>query len=220
LQILALCRRWAELLAAVRAHDFRREAYQGRELSAQIVGIVGVGRIGSLVAQRLRPFGCRLVGYDINPALRPRFRNLGIEWMDTLASVLRVCDVLTLHVPKSPQTMGMIAAPQLRLMRRGVLLVNTSRGGIVRESDLLQAVDEGRVAGAAIDVLEDEPPLDAPLRRGAYQNPLLQHPRIIITPHCAASTADAQRAIALSLAEQLITHLTKAREPMKVGCAR
>lgn len=215
LQILALCRNAYAVAAAVQCNDFRRDLYQGIELSDQTVSIVGVGRIGQLVAQRLRPFGCRLIGFDINPALRPRFAELGLQWTDALKDVLRSCDILTLHVPKTHQTIGMIAMQELRLMSRGVRIVNTSRGGIIDEADLLEAVQSGHVAGAAIDVLEQEPPFHTPPTDVSYTNPLLGHSRIVITPHCAASTEEAQRAIAMDLVEQIVRILEteKSLEP-------
>ena len=215
LQMLALCRHAYVIADAVKENDFRRDRYQGVELSGCAVGIVGVGRIGQLVAQRLRPFDCRLIGFDINGALRPRFAELGLEWAESLESLLRISDIVTLHVPKTPQTTGMIGHRQLQGMKRGARLVNPSRGGIIDEGELLRAMEAGQIGGAAIDVLEQEPPFHTPPEAVSYANPLLGHPRILITPHCAASTEEAQRNIALKLVEELTTILrAKARIPV------
>jgi len=204
LQILALCRNAYAIADAVKAGDFRRDLYQGVELSAQTVGIIGVGRIGQLVARRLHSFGCRLIGFDINAALRPRVAELGIMWSDSSEDLLREADIVTLHVPKTPQTTGMIGPRELGLMKRGARLINTSRGGIIVEAALLKAVQRGQIVGASIDVLADEPPFHTPPEAVTYTNPLLGHSRIVITPHCAASTEEAQRAIGLQLAEALL----------------
>jgi len=225
MQILALCRNAYAIAEAVKANDFRRELYQGVELSAQTVGIVGVGQIGQLVAQRLRPFGCRLIGFDINPALRDRFAELSVQWMDCLDDLLQRSDVITVHVPKTAQTTGMIGARELALMKRGVRLINTSRGGIIVEAELLKAVQRGHVAGAAIDVLVDEPPFHALSEQVNYTNPLLGHPNILITPHCAASTEEAQRVVALNLVEAMVKILApgtrgRRRASVAVGAKR
>ena len=207
MQILALCRNAYPVAQAVEQNDFRREAYQGIELAAQTVSLIGVGRIGQLVAQRLGPFGCRLIGYDIDQRLKPRFAELGIAWADSLDAALRACDILTIHLPRTPQTQGMINLERLRLMKTGVRIVNTSRGGIIVEADLLAAVKSGHVAAAAIDVLEQEPPFHLPPEQVVYSNPLLRQPRITITPHIAASTEEAQKRIALRLAELITAKL-------------
>lgn len=203
LQILALCRNAYAIAQAVAANDFRRDRYQGNELSHQTVGIIGVGRIGQLVAHRLRPFGCRLIGFDINEALKPRFAKLGVAWAGSLDELLETSTIVTLHVPRTPQTLGMIGARELSRMPRGARIINTSRGGIIVEAELLKAVERGHVAGAAIDVLVDEPPFHTPPAQVMYTNPLLGHPNIMITPHCAASTEEAQRAIALNLVDAM-----------------
>jgi len=211
LQMLALCRQAHAIADAIKAGDFRRDRYQGCELSSQTVGIIGMGRIGQLVAQRLRPFGCRLLGYDINQALRPQCAELGVAWADSLAELLKAADMVTLHVPKTDATTGMIGRRELALTKPGVRFINTSRGGIIVEAELLKAVERGHVAGAAIDVLTNEPPFYAPPEAVSYSNPLLGHPKIVITPHCAASTEEAQRAIALQLVK-VITGFLNARK--------
>ena len=187
------------------------------ELAAQTVGIVGVGRIGQRVAQRLQPFGCRLVGFDIDPALRPRFAELGVEWMESLDALLSLADIVTLHVPKTPQTAGMIGRAQLARMKRGARLVNTSRGGILDEAELLRAIDSGHLAGAALDVLAQEPPFDLPPEQVRYANALLNHPRILVTPHAAASVEEAQRRIALDLAQRMLRALGSASAPTQTA---
>ncbi len=213
MEMLMLRRNLLAVIEAGHRLDFRRELYQGRELASSTVGILGVGRIGQLVAARLAAFGCRIVGFDVNAKLKPRFDALGIHWCERLDELLEQSDILTVHVPKTAQTLHCIGAKELQQLPAGALVINSSRGGIVEEDALLKSVESGHIAGAAIDVLEEEPPFDTPPEQVNFSHPLLNHPKIIVTPHFGASTDEAQEKIAMALAKKII----KKFQPQAVG---
>ena len=202
-QMLNLCRKIPAAQAAVGAGDFRRHLYEGRELGALSVGLVGLGNVGMAVARRLRPFGCRLVGWDPEPPLADEFARLGGELMPGYEALIPEVDILSFHVRLTPETRGMLNARALALAKDGLLVVNTARGAVVDPNALLEALSTGRVAAAALDVLDPEPPFDALPGEHDFTSPLLGHPRILNTPHMGASTEDAQRRIALDLAAQV-----------------
>lgn len=174
--ILTVARR---LLPAARsARDGRWDVAAVRPLpacEAQTVGLVGLGRIGQAVAERLWPFGFRLLAAD--PAIPAEVaRGLGVAVVP-LETVFAEADILTLHVPLTGATRHLVSREALARMRPGAYVVNTARGGLVDEQALLEALDAGRLAGAALDVLEQEPP--------PPDHPLLRHPRVLVTPHVA-----------------------------------
>lgn len=170
--MLAVLRRICEHDAAIRRSEWRRTGgHTPRMLTGLTVGLVGYGRIGRLVAERLVGFGVRIVICD--PAFAATNR-LDVVALDTL---LRVSDVVSLHVPLTPETRGMIGSRELALMRPDAVLVNTARGGVVDEDALARALEQGRLAGAALDVFESEPPTGSPL---------LGDTRVVLSPHNAA----------------------------------
>ncbi len=194
--MLALARHLpAAHLAAVRG-EWRREAFTGVELYGKTLGIIGLGKIGSEVVRRAAAFGMRVVAYDPYVAAE-RAARVGAELL-SLDEVLAASDVLTLHVPLTDSTRRLLGRPQFARVRRGLLLVNCARGGLIDEEALLDALEDGTVAGAALDVFEEEPPRDSPL---------LRHPRVILTPHLGASTEEAQRRVAVEVAEQVLAAL-------------
>ncbi|MDR7415566.1 MAG: phosphoglycerate dehydrogenase [Armatimonadota bacterium] len=194
--LLALCRNIPQANAALREGEWARERFVGTELYGKTLGIVGLGRIGSEVARRAQAFGMRVIAHD--PYLSDeRAAQLGVTLVP-FEVLLREADLITLHVPLNPQTRGMLNAEALRKTKRGVRIVNCARGGLVDEEALLGALEEGHVAGAALDVFETEPPRD--LR-------LVRHPRVVATPHLGASTREAQEAIGLEVAEQVLEAL-------------
>lgn len=206
MQILCLIRNAYQAQKMMAVGDYRRDLLMGRDLCALTVGIVGLGHVGRGVAKRLRGFGCRLLGFD--PGLAPvDFAALGVEQVANIDRLMREVDILSLHVPLTPTTRDLIGVAQLENARPGLVLVNTSRGAVVNEAALTDAVRTGRIAAAALDVFDEEPPFDALPGSHAYDNPLLHVPGIVSTPHVGASTVDAQRNIALSLADQLIGYL-------------
>ena len=181
--ILASLRRLPEISKRTKSGIWKKQE-QGvttRTLEARTVGIVGIGNIGRRVAGLLRGFGCRILYYDIYRLDGAVEEDMGIEYVD-LEVLLSVSDVITLHCPLVPQTEDIICGDNLRRMKDGVIIINTSRGGLVKEADLLKALETGKVGYAALDVFEAEP-----IRNYA----LAKHPNVICTPHIAGNTFDA-----------------------------
>src|SRR5438093_10414560 len=195
--LLALMRRIPEAHARLKTLEWDRSIYAA-ELYRKTLGVVGLGKVGSRVAARLRAFEpARLLVYD--PYIpEARARDVGARLVAEFDTLLRDADVLTFHVPLTPETEGMVGARELALTRPGVRLVNCACGGIVVEADLLAALEAGHVAGAAIDVWSEEPPRSETVRR------LVAHPRVIVTPHLGANSVEAQVNVAVDVATQLV----------------
>jgi D-3-phosphoglycerate dehydrogenase len=180
--ILSVARNVPQAHAALKAGSWERSKWNGTELHGKVLGILGLGRIGTLVAQRASAFGMQLHAYD--PFIAPeRAARMNVTLHDTVEGVLRVADVLTIHLPRNAETTGLLDADRLAMMKSSALLVNVARGGIVVEDDLAAAVAAGTIAGAGIDVFATEP---------TTASPLFDHPGIIVTPHLGASTEEAQ----------------------------
>ncbi len=176
-----------------------RNKFKGRQLHGLTLGVVGLGRIGRTVAERALAFGMTVVGYDpfVNQDLQ-----LGEHTVKTYRSFADLAphaDVLTFHVPKTPETTGMLNAETFTKCRKGVYVVNAARGGIVDEAALVEACDSGRCGGAAVDVYDEEPP--------AKDSPLRGHPKILTTPHLGASTVEAQTAVSVDAAKACLQYL-------------
>lgn len=198
--MLSLARFTADAVASIRAGRWERKPFIGTELAHKTLGIVGLGRIGGAVATRAAAFGMKLLAYDpfISAA---RGAALGAQLV-SLQELLERADIVTLHVPLSNQTLGMIGAAQLATMKHGALLINCARGGVVDETALLDALNAGTIAGAAIDVVAKEPP--PPDGTGAK---LHRHPKVIATPHLGGSTHEALERIAIELANDVASVL-------------
>ena len=193
--LLALVRHIPEAHRRLISLEWNRNFY-GAELFRKTIGVVGLGKVGSRVAARLRAFETRILVHD--PYVpEARARDLGATLTD-FATLLRESDVVTFHVPLTAETDNMLAAPELATMKPGVRIVNCARGGVVHEADLLAALDGGQVAGAALDVWTEEPPRSETLRR------LIQHPRVVVTPHLGANSSEAQTNVALDVARQIV----------------
>jgi D-3-phosphoglycerate dehydrogenase len=193
--LLSLVRRIPLAHDSLRAGVWDRGVY-GTELYRKTAGVLGLGKVGSRVAMRLRAFDMDVLVYD--PYIpEGRARELGVRLVD-LATVLARSDVITVHVPLNEETANLIGAAEIAAMKPGVRLVNCARGGIVSEADLLAALDAGHVAGAAIDVWSEEPPVSAVIKR------LIGHPRVVVTPHLGANTQEAQINVAVEVARQLV----------------
>ncbi|HEY6423424.1 MAG TPA: phosphoglycerate dehydrogenase [Pseudonocardiaceae bacterium] len=179
--LLAVARRIPAADASLHRGEWKRSSFGGVELSGKTVGVVGLGKIGQLVAQRLAAFGVELIAYDpyVSPA---RAAQLGIELVE-LDELLSRSDAISIHLPKTPETLGLIGADQLAKTKPGVLIVNAARGGLVDEQALADAVRGGQVGGAGIDVFATEP---------CTAGPLFELPQVVVTPHLGASTAEAQ----------------------------
>jgi D-3-phosphoglycerate dehydrogenase len=179
--LLAAARHVPAADASLRGGKWKRSSFGGVELFDKTIGVVGLGKIGQLVAQRLTAFGTTLIAYDpyVSPA---RAAQLGIELVD-LDELLARADVITIHLPKTAETLGLIGADQLAKTKPGVLIINAARGGLVDEHALAEAVRSGQVGGAGIDVFSTEPCTDSPL---------FNLPQVVVTPHLGASTTEAQ----------------------------
>ncbi|MEF2244213.1 phosphoglycerate dehydrogenase [Paenibacillus sp. IITD108] len=201
--MMALARHIPQAYAKTVAGQWDRKTFLGVELRNKTLGVLGLGRIGIEVAKRAAAFGMTVIGYD--PFLsEERANKLGIK-LTTVDEIIRTADFMTVHTPLTNETHHMIARPQFYVMKRGMRIINCARGGIIDEAALVEALDEGIVAGAAFDVFEHEPP--------APDHPFLQHPNIIVTPHLGASTLEAQENVALDVSEQVI-HILR-HEPFK-----
>jgi len=194
--LLALARNIPQAHASLRKGEWDRKRFMGVELYGKTLGIIGLGRIGSEVAKRLAGFGMRIIVYDpyANPEAAKRV-NAELVDLDTL---LGEADFITLHVPLTSETHHMISDKEFEKMKDGVRIVNAARGGVVDEGALLRAIKSGKVAGAALDVYEKEPPKD---------NPLLELDCVVTTPHLGASTREAQVNVARDIAKQVVDAL-------------
>jgi D-3-phosphoglycerate dehydrogenase len=191
--LLALIRKVPAADRSMKEGQWDRTRFGGIELYRKTLGLVGAGRVGGEVASRARAFGMRVLAYD--PYLSEEAaRSLEVE-LTTLDTVLREADVVSLHVPLTESTRGLLGEKQLALLKPTAVLVNAARGGVVDEAALARLLAEGRLAGAALDVFEQEPlPADHPLRR---------LPNVVLTPHLGASTEEAQLNVALEIAESV-----------------
>jgi D-3-phosphoglycerate dehydrogenase len=198
--MLSLARHTPDAVASIRAGRWERKPFIGTELAGKTLGIVGLGRIGGAVAQRATAFGMKLIAAD--PFIsRARADAFGAELVPLDELVARA-DIVTLHVPLGRQTIGLIDASKLALMRPHAVLINCARGGVVDEAALLEALDAGTIAGAAIDVVAQEPPpADGTGAR------LHRHPKIVATPHLGGSTVEALERIAVELAHDVASVL-------------
>jgi D-3-phosphoglycerate dehydrogenase len=190
--LLAVARNTVSASASLKAGEWKRSKYTGVELSGKTVGVVGLGRIGVLFAQRIAAFGTRLIAYD--PYVQPaRAAQIGVRLVG-LEELLRDSDFISIHLPKTPETVGLIGARELRLVKPGVRIVNAARGGLIDEQALADAIAEGRVAGAGVDVFAKEP---------CTASPLFQLDNVVATPHLGASTVEAQDKAGLAVARSV-----------------
>jgi D-3-phosphoglycerate dehydrogenase / 2-oxoglutarate reductase len=185
---------------AARKDEFRRGRMIGNELEGKTAGIVGLGRIGSIVARKLAGIGMRVIAYD--PYItEERFARAGAEKIDRLEDFLSQADLISFHTPKTKETVNMLDAPQLALCRKGVRIVNAARGGLVNEKALYDALVSGQVAAAGIDVFDKEPSYDRKPGEQNFEHPLLTLPNVVVTPHLGASTHEANRNVGTAVTE-------------------
>jgi D-3-phosphoglycerate dehydrogenase/(S)-sulfolactate dehydrogenase len=197
--ILALARHVAQATASVKAGKWEKKRFQGREVAGKTLAVIGIGNIGSIVVERCLAMKMRVIAYDpfISPEAAAR---LGVTLVP-LDELWAQADVISLHVPLTEQTRNIVNAETLAKAKKGVLIVNCARGGIIDERALAEALESGQVGGAALDVFEKEPP--------PPDHPLLRSDRLICTPHIGASTEEAQSAVAVAIAEQLAAYLAR-----------
>ena len=195
--MLAMCRNIPIANETMQKGEWNRKKYVGVELRGKTLGVIGMGRIGSGVAKRAMAFDMNVIAYDpyIN---EERAKALGVR-VGTLDDVIKESDFITVHMPLTPDTKGMIGMAQMKQMKKGVRLVNCARGGIIAEEDLAEAVKQGIVAGAAIDVYTSEPV--------GLDHPLVGVPGIVLTPHLGASTVEAQIGVSLDVSKGILAAL-------------
>ena len=190
--LLALARFLPDAHASLKAGEWKRSRFTGVELYEKTIGIVGLGRIGTLVAQRLAGFGARLVAYDpyVTPA---RAQQLGVVML-SLPELMQQADFITIHIPKTAETTGLIGTEEFAVAKPQLRIVNASRGGIIDEAALYEALSTRRIAGAALDVFTSEPPTD---------RALIELPNLQVTPHLGASTDEAQEKAGIAVAKSV-----------------
>ena len=179
--LLSQARNVPQAHSALKNGKWERSKWEGVELYSKTLGVVGLGKIGALVAQRALAFGMRLVAYD--PFIsEERARVMGVELM-SLDDLLAQSDFITIHLPKNKETTNLLNSESMKKCKKGVRIINVARGGIVNEADLAEAIKSGHVQGAALDVFEKEP---------CTESPLFELPSVVVAPHLGASTAEAQ----------------------------
>jgi D-3-phosphoglycerate dehydrogenase / 2-oxoglutarate reductase len=196
--LLALARNIPQAYASLTAGKWERSKFSGVELYEKTLGILGFGRIGQLVAQRARGFGMRVLAFDPFVSAE-RYRDLGVEKADGPEDIYAQADFITVHLPKTPETEGFLGAEAFAAMRDGARVLNVARGGLIDEAALKDALDAGKLAGAAIDVFPNEP---------ITEHPLFGYPNVVVTPHLGASTAEATDRAGYQSAEQVVAALT------------
>ena len=206
--LLAQARNIPQAHSALKNGKWERSKWEGVELHGKVLGIIGLGKIGALVAQRAMSFGMRLVAFD--PFIsEERARHMGVEITD-LDSLLAQSDFITIHLPKNKETTNLLNAETLKKTKPGVRIINVARGGIVNEADLAEAIRSGHVQGAALDVFEKEP---------TTESPLFELPSVVVVPHLGASTAEAQDKAGVTIAEQVQLALAGDFVPFAVNVA-
>ena len=191
--ILSLARRIPAAHASLADGQWKRSAYTGTELFEKTVGIIGLGRIGALIAARMQAFDMRVVAYDPY-VTSARAQQLGVQLV-SLDELLEQSDFVTIHMPKTPETTGMIGEAQFARMKPTAFVVNVARGGLIDEAALAVALQDGEIAGAGLDVFTSEPPAE-----GSTAAALLSLPNVVVTPHLGASTEEAQEKAGVSVA--------------------
>ncbi len=191
--LVSLARHIPQATASMKAGRWEKKKFIGLELYNRVLGVLGLGNIGRIVAERARGLGMRVVAYDPH-ITRDVAARLGVELVD-FDELLARSDAITCHVPRTPETTGILGREAFAKCKPGVLVVNAARGGIVDEEALLEALEAGRVGGAALDVFVEEPVPPG--------HPLVQHEKLICTPHLGASTEQAQLNVAIAVAEQV-----------------
>lgn len=206
--LLAQARNIPQAHAALVAGKWERSKWEGVELHGKTLGVIGLGRVGALVAQRALAFGMRLVAYD--PFVSAdRARHMGVELLG-LEDLMAQSDFVTVHLPKNKETLGLLGAELLAKAKPGIRIINTARGGIVDEQALADAVRSGHVQGAGLDVFAKEP---------TTESPLFELPSVIVAPHLGASTVEAQDKAGVTIAEQVILALAGDFVPFAVNVA-
>ena len=191
--LLAQARNIPQANQALKAGEWARDRYQGVELQGKTLGVIGIGRVGAMVAARALAFGMRVIAFDPYVS-RDRAREMGVELMPTLEALLVQSDFVSIHLPRTPETEGLIGERELSLLKDGARIVNTARGGILDEDALAKALKDKRVAGASLDVFAEEP---------TTESDLFAFDEVVVTPHLGASTVEAQDKAGTTIAEMV-----------------
>lgn len=192
--MLSMCRNIPQSNHSILSGKWDKKSYKGTELQNKTLGVIGLGKIGREVAVRSKAFEMKIIGYD--PVLSSDVaNNLGIKLVD-LNTLFKESDIITVHVPLTPETKEMINDKTLAMCKKGVKIINCARGGIIDEAAVLRGLESGQVSSAAFDVYMKEPP--------DFSNPILNHPKVVCTPHLGASTDEAQEKVAIQIAEQVV----------------
>jgi D-3-phosphoglycerate dehydrogenase len=207
--LIAQARNIPQADADLKAGNWRRSKWEGIELHGKTLGILGLGRVGGLVAQRALAFGMHLMAYDPYVSA-DRARQMGVDLADSLEDLVAEADFLTVHLPRTPETIGLVGRDLLAKAKPGLRIVNTARGGIVDEEALYEAIASGRLAGAGLDVFDEEP---------TTKSPLFELESVVVTPHLGASTVEAQDKAGQTIAEQVILALRGDFVPYAVNVA-
>src|SRR5690348_16689764 len=190
--LFAVARRTTLANASLKSGEWKRSKFTGVEILDKTVGVVGLGKIGQLVSQRLAAFGTQIIAYD--PYVQPaRAAQYGVRLV-TLEELLRESDIITIHLPKTPETSGLIGERELAMVKPNVIIVNAARGGLIDEDALAIAVKEGRVGGVGLDVFATEP---------TTSSPLFEFDNVVVTPHLGASTDEAQEKAGTAVAKSV-----------------
>ncbi len=205
--ILASCRNIPQANDSLKGGTWGRSRFQGSELHGKTLGIIGLGRIGTLLANRMIAFDMNIIAYD--PYITDEcFKRARATKKETLEELLAESDIISIHTPKTDETLGMIGEKQLKLVKKGVRFINCARGGLYQEDAIAKALADGTVASAAFDVLSKEPCIDSPLYK--FEN-------FIVTPHIGATTDEAQENVGISVAEEVISALRGEMVPNAVN---
>jgi len=196
--LFAVARKIPQATASVKAGKWEKSKFEGIELCNKTIGVIGLGNIGGIVADRCIGLKMKVLGYD--PYIKPeRAKEMGVQLV-SLDELFARSDIITVHVPATKETKGLINKNTISKMKDGVIIINCARGGIVDESALVEALKSGKVGGAGLDVFEKEPP---------EKSPLFELDNVVLTPHLGASTKEAQIKVAIAIAEQIVDYLVK-----------
>jgi len=200
--IFALLRMIPQAYVTLKEKKWMKRQFKGIELAGRTVGVIGLGNIGSIVALKLKCLGASVIGFKKHN-VKEKARKLGIHPAKSLDSLLKESDIVTLHVPLTDETRHMIDYREFDLMKDEVYLVNTARGAIINGKALLENLNKGKVAGAALDVFENEPPKEP------WEWELVRHPKVIAVPHIGAMTKEAQKKVGITIAKKLIEYFSR-----------
>lgn len=205
--MLTLARKIVLADKSVRRGEWNRSKFMGIELKDKVLGIIGLGRIGSQVSLRARAFGMKILAYD--PYIDEESAESVGATLVELDELLKKSDIVTIHVPLTKETKHLISRRELKMMKNSAYIINCARGGIIDEEALIEALENNEIAGAALDVFEEEPPSDSPL---------LEFDNVVLTPHIGASTVEAQRDAAIIVANEIKEYLMVSHHKMLLIC--